>query len=98
MTNVLNLSGNWRASLDAELHPSDVPVVFQRNHAVNATIAFFMTSISPLDAQRWAEWLLKRQDVLVEEDQLREFLMDWAFGDPINADSVDVWQSRLAMS
>ena len=96
---VLRFERNVVASLPDLRLAAQPRVTFRREDAVKATILYFTGDVTVDLARSWARWVLGRSDVdFAGDPELVEFLQDWADAEcPLDADTVDVWQSRLAL-
>ena len=94
----LDLGEGWEKAVAA--HP-EIEGVFTKHRAVHATMKFMDGSMTASQCQSWADVVLASKAVRLEvgnEYELAEFLQEWSSSGsvPIDRDSVDVWQSRLA--
>ena len=98
---VLDLLPGWVRLVARPVDSSTTPVTLTSHHAQHATILFMQGVINAADCHSWADFILGTSQVHLEprhSDELHEFLEDWSSASemPIDRDSVDVWQSRLA--
>jgi hypothetical protein len=100
VSNVVELADGWLEAISNNPEWGSPPVPFEKKHAVNGTIAYFMERLRSEDAAIWASWILNRPDVFVRAarpEEILEFLEEWSNPqitiDPIG---VEVWQSRFA--